>query len=141
MTKIQMPYQCLDVAGDVLIAARGSSIYCFSLENYSLLSIWKSGISAEPATPPTTKRRKLSHTGDSQEPNTRDGKKKTNSRLEAVASGLESPAVIALAVTKSGNHVVAVTGEDKSIRVFESAFEEGRKHRLQQISRRQANPT
>lgn len=46
-------------------------------------------------------------------------KKKQSNRAAAVTSGLEAPAVIALAATTTGSHVIAVTGEDKTIRVFE----------------------
>jgi len=44
----------------------------------------------------------------------------------------EAPAVIALASTRRGDHVIVVTGEDKSIRVFEH---DGR-GQLRQISQR-----
>lgn len=99
---------------------------------------------------PPAKKRKLSSENieakngetSASTPNTKqeqqDGKKKKqkqNNRSEAVASGLQAPAVIALAATKDGKHVIAVTGEDKSIRVFES-IEEGGSHKLQQLSQR-----
>jgi tRNA (guanine-N(7)-)-methyltransferase subunit TRM82 len=44
----------------------------------------------------------------------------------------EGPVVIALASTRRGDHVIVVTGEDKSIRVFEH---DG-KGQLRQISQR-----
>ena len=44
----------------------------------------------------------------------------------------EAPAVIALTSTTGGDHVIVVTGEDKSIRVFEH---DGRGH-LRHISQR-----
>ncbi|EKD17319.1 WD repeat domain-containing protein [Drepanopeziza brunnea f. sp. 'multigermtubi' MB_m1] len=93
---------------------------------------------------PPAKKRKLS---DEPEPNEDPDKKseqksgknekkaKPNSRSAAVSSGLEAPAVIALAATKDGRHVIAVTGEDKSIRVFEST-DEGGVQKLNQISQR-----
>jgi tRNA (guanine-N(7)-)-methyltransferase subunit TRM82 len=81
---------------------------------------------------PPVKRRKLSGAEDQE----KNGRKKANNRSDAVTSGLESPAVISLAVTKEGRHVVAVTGEDKSIRVFESIFAKDGKHQLRHLSRR-----
>ncbi|KAH7417023.1 guanine-N(7)--methyltransferase subunit trm82 [Cadophora sp. MPI-SDFR-AT-0126] len=175
-----MPYQCMVTCGNILVAARGSSIDSFNLENGSLLSTWTCPVSQDAiqkekpstiqsqkteespnlATPrerdvveadgPPAKKRKLSaenieaKNGDLSTliPNTnqeqQDSKKKKqkqNNRSAAVASGLQAPAVIALAATKDGRHVIAVTGEDKSIRAFES-IEEAGSHRLQQISQR-----
>ena len=65
----------------------------------------------------------------------KEGKKKQNNRSDAVLSGLEAPAVIALAATKDCHHVIVVTGEDKSIRVLEIA-QEGGEFRLKQLSQR-----
>ena len=175
-----MPYQCMVTCGNILVAARGSSIDSFNLENGSLLSSWTCPASQdatgkekpslvasqketnipESATPteeadneengPPAKKRKLSSENieaKNGEPSTstsnvkqeqQDGKRKKqkqNNRSEAVASGLQAPAVIALTATKDGKHVIAVTGEDKSIRVFES-IEEGGSHRLRHLSQR-----
>lgn len=163
--------------GNVLVAARGSSIDSFNVETGSLLSTWTCPASQEakkeipptvatpkeetpsPATPaegesaevdgPPAKKRKLSSenveakkedTSKSKtNPEQQDGKKqkrqKQNNRSEAVTSGLQAPAVIALAATQDGRHVIAVTGEDKSIRVFESISENG-SHRLNHLSQR-----
>lgn len=167
MSGLQVPYQCLKKSGNLLIAARGSSIDLFSLEDLSLLSTWKCPIvkqtsvkdatksiaqhslaekpetSAVPDTAtsqstPPAKRRKVSDEGVSEKQADAEGKlkKKANNRLDAVASGLEAPAVILLAVTKSGQHVIAVTGEDKSIRVFEIAVQEDGKQYLKSVSKR-----
>ena len=152
MSKLPMPYQCLQKCGNILIAARGSSIYSFNLEDRSLLSSWKCPTAFqdlkinETTKPPSTdvviesspspaKKRKLSATEDSQKSVESPGTKKTNNRADAVASGLEAPAVIALAVT-GDKHVVAVTGEDKTIRVFENVFKEDGKQYLKHISQR-----
>ncbi|PBP24629.1 WD repeat domain-containing protein [Diplocarpon rosae] len=99
-------------------------------------------------TGPPSKKRKLSdepEKGDQssapkdQKPDQRRGKKdkkpKQNYRSVAVSTGLETPAVIALAATTDGRHVIAVTGEDKCIRVFKR-IEEGGVEKLQQISER-----
>lgn len=154
------PYQCLQNAENFLLAARGSSIDLFSLEDLSLLSTWKCPIAqasnakdtrqsttqessdltnAETlqASPPA-KRRKLSEDKTVQE--AADGaqreKKKPNYRSDSVVSGLEAPAVTTLAVTRTGGHVIAVTGEDKSIRVFEIVVDEDKKHYLKILSQR-----
>lgn len=99
-----------------------------------------------PDSSPPPKRRKLS-TGIEDRPaqpsakengmkKDQNGGKKGNKRLDAVTSGLETPAVIALATTEGGRHVIAVTGEDKSIRVFENTFDGDGKHFLTQLSQR-----
>lgn len=154
------PYQCLEKAENFLVAARGSSIDLFSLEDLSLLSTWKcpteqasstndtrqSAIQQAPdltkpetslASPPA-KRRKLSQDNTAQEAGdaTQKAKQKPNHCSDSVVSGLEVPAVTALAVTKRGHHVIAVTGEDKSIRVFEIAVDEDKNHYLKTLSKR-----
>ena len=87
---------------------------------------------------PPAKRRKLSDEGTSQ--NTDDAepkaKQKANNRSESVAAGLGAPAVTTLAITRNGQHVIAVTGEDKSIRVFEIAFDGDGMHYLKSMSQR-----
>jgi len=163
---MRMPYQCLAKCGNILLAARGSRIDSFNLENGSLLSTWScpstqenlNGKVADGATikkittqnsesssvditldapSPPAKRRKLSSSEAADvEPGSKEGKKKQNNRSDAVASGLEAPAVIALTATRDARHVIAVTGEDKSIRVFENSIEEGGKQELKQISKR-----
>lgn len=165
---MRMPYQCMTRCGDILVAARGSSIDSFKLEDGLLLSTWNcpsSQHSQDGKTPngeldlttkvatiqtsesslveialdissPPAKKRKLSQSGQVPtlvEP--KDGKKKQNNRSAAVASGLEAPAVTVLASTTDGKHVIAVTGEDKSIRVFEHVFIDGA-HQLKQLSQR-----
>lgn len=146
--------------GNLLIAARGSSIDSFSLEDGSLLSTWKCPSTQEvrsgrhapevttklvaqnsessveitiDASSPPAKKRKLSASDPTPVP--KEVKKKQNNRSDAVASGLEAPAVTALTAAKGGRHVIAVTGEDKSIRVFENSKEDG-VNRLKQLSQR-----
>jgi tRNA (guanine-N(7)-)-methyltransferase subunit TRM82 len=167
----RMPYQCMARLGNILIAARGSSIDSLNISDGSLLSTWNcpstpipevSNGNATPKKPasevkpaleksesssvdvtldvsgsPPAKKRRLSKDEEKQPPkelvSQNPPKKKQNNRSDAVASGLEAPAVIALAVTRDGKHVVAVTGEDKTIRVFQSLSNEGY---LEQISQR-----
>lgn len=87
---------------------------------------------------PPAKRRKLSDEGTSQNPDDTEpkSKKKSNNRSDSVAAGLEAPAVTTLAITRNGQHVIAVTGEDKSIRVFEIAFDGDGMHYLKSVSQR-----
>lgn len=100
------------------------------------------------SSPRPTKRRKLSGGGDENEDpaetpndNKKEGKnmdkkeRKQNNRSESVASGLKAPAVIALAVTSDDRHVIAITGEDKSIRVFSLICQDGIA-KLEQLSQR-----
>ncbi len=160
-----MPYQCVVKLGNIVVAARGSSVDSFTLPEGSFLSTWSSSTLQEEANekseakptpilqnsesssvnvtldaaPPIKKRRLSKVSGeeekvDEKEP-AKEGKKKKNNRSDAVVSGLEAPAIIALAVTKDGKHVVAVTGEDKSIRVLESVSDDG-KQSLKQLSLR-----
>jgi tRNA (guanine-N(7)-)-methyltransferase subunit TRM82 len=163
----QIPYQCLKKYETTLIAARGSSIDLFNLEDHLLLSTWKCPSEPEPepgfslsvpetsmkpapqesksnadiisntdASTPQAKRRKLSNAAHSPKTSETNGQRKANNRSDAVASGLQAPAVIALAVARGGKHVIAVTGEDKSIRVFEDVSGPNGGHQLQQISQR-----
>jgi len=101
------------------------------------------------ASAPPAKRRKISeeeaqdeHSANGQKEDNKAGNKKNkkdkkqNNRLESVANGLGAPAIIALAVTSDSVHVIAITGEDKSIRVFSIISQDGIA-RLQQLSQRQ----
>ncbi|KAG9246592.1 guanine-N(7)--methyltransferase subunit trm82 [Calycina marina] len=162
MSKLTMPYQCLKQCGNLLIAARGSTIETFNLESRSLVSSWKcpsskplvSETSAqeevtavespapaeaapEESVIPPVKRRKLSlsETPAEENKNWKHNNKGKNHRQAAASTGLDSPAVIALAVTSNGHHVIAVTSEDKSIRVFENSYI-NLKHELKQLSQR-----
>jgi tRNA (guanine-N(7)-)-methyltransferase subunit TRM82 len=87
---------------------------------------------------PPAKRRKLSDEGASHkvEEREKESKQKYNNRSDSVASGLEAPAVVALTATRQGQHVIAVTGEDKTIRVFEIAVKEDGNYHLKSLSRR-----
>jgi tRNA (guanine-N(7)-)-methyltransferase subunit TRM82 len=166
MPKVWVPYQCLQRSGDILIAAAGSCIDLFSLQDGSLLSTWKCpaaqgsqngtpavkeapsnkpvsqkpesasvDVTADTSSPPAKKRKLSNSRIDEPTSNSCQEKKKKQPRSDAVASGLDAPAVIILAVTKAANHVIAVTGQDKCIRVFENVIEGG-VHRLKQISAR-----
>jgi tRNA (guanine-N(7)-)-methyltransferase subunit TRM82 len=184
-----MPYQCAEKLGNLLAAARDSSIDLFNLEDGSYLSTWTCPSSEKPqneklgveelnkvvttqesqsssvdivvdSSSPPAKRRKLSSGGaekqetPTNEPeedtrskyitkmssNGKDGKQskkqKQNNRSVAISTGLGAPAIIALAVTQDEKNVIAVTGEDKCIRVFK-VVDEGRPSYLKQVSERQ----
>jgi len=147
MSKHRIPYQCLKTCGDFLVAAKGSSIGSFNLKDGSLHSTWKclategskgtsNGEDAHALAPetsdsssvniarkessPPAKRRRLSDAEQDEAKDTRPstGKKKVNNRAPGVSTA-GAPSIIALAVTRDAKHVIAVTGEDKSIRVLE----------------------
>lgn len=177
MAKTRIPYHCLELCDNVLLAARGSSIDLFSLESGSRLSTWtcpptpssvnsnkKTPVtdntvgtlpdSIRSATPPPPKRRKLSPSSDGVPDNEKsvgaenalvDVEKSSERRPTynrgLTTTGLEAPAIIALISAPSGTHVIAVTGEDKSIRVFENLSVDGGKGGLHQISLRSVLPS
>ena len=162
----QMPYQRLQRSGNVLIAARGSSIDTFDLSNGSFLSSWSTApetVNApthstpnalESSSPPSKRRKvvdeedvadseptgqlsaKISTNGNGNGVAKAEKKKQQNqkSRAESASSGLEYPAVTCLAASSDGKHVVAVTAEDKSVRVLEHVKNESGKQGLRQIS-------
>ncbi|TVY84994.1 tRNA (guanine-N(7)-)-methyltransferase non-catalytic subunit trm82 [Lachnellula suecica] len=177
MTKMRMPYQCMQKCGTLLVAARGSNIDLFNLNDGSFISTWQCppsqgavkvkpsiaeaspklenkgsesssvDITVESSAPPA-KRRKLSEDGQDENSAKTHGEenkggtkktkkeKKQGNRLDSVASGLDAPAVIALAVTSDSQHMIAITGEDKSIRVFSVTPQDGVAN-LQHLSQRQ----
>lgn len=140
------PYQCLlycyrpeDSVSQILIAASGAYIHAFDVSSGQHLSCWP------PTNGPVTSNHKqatpvfineesdLNHDDNdsSQQPSKR---RKTSlpavistesSSAEIVVEGSDdredfhSNPVIKLAATSKGRHLVAVTGEDKCMRVFE----------------------
>jgi tRNA (guanine-N(7)-)-methyltransferase subunit TRM82 len=88
---------------------------------------------------PPAKRRRLFDGDGPQMPGEKDDKRERkvkNSRSDSVTSGLAAPAIIALAATKGGQHVIAATGEDKSIWVFKKVFREDGTQYLRDMSQR-----
>ncbi|PQE03357.1 hypothetical protein CJF30_00005521 [Rutstroemia sp. NJR-2017a BBW] len=152
-----MPYQCLKQCGNLLVAARGSSIDIFDIKDGSYLSTWKSPILGstgsstqagddtkggdpeqksetsspdivlDAATPPA-KRRKLSIGEEVQQ-----GKKSAKSNTPA-PKAFEPSSIINLTTTNDQRHVIAVTGEDKAIRVLRWEDDDGSS--LRQLSER-----
>ncbi|PQE10143.1 hypothetical protein CJF31_00004087 [Rutstroemia sp. NJR-2017a BVV2] len=163
MSKPRMPYQCLKQCGNLLVAARGSSIDIFDIKDGSYLSTWKSPIPGstesstqagddtkdgdpeqksetsspdivlDAATPPA-KRRKLSigeETGKSVV--VQQGKKSAKSNTPA-SKAFEPSSITNLTTTNDQRHVIAVTGEDKAIRVLKWEDDDGSS--LRQLSER-----
>jgi tRNA (guanine-N(7)-)-methyltransferase subunit TRM82 len=147
------PYQRLETFGGVLVAASLSHLDLFSLEDGSRLSSWiclnsseETGLAgcdegngglparqiAQQCEPPAKKRRLSKHNAEEEEAVSRVNKLST--RQPATAVGIyEGPTFIALSSTKSGEHVIAVTAEDKTIRVLKHDTRTGK---LQQLSQR-----
>jgi tRNA (guanine-N(7)-)-methyltransferase subunit TRM82 len=134
-SKFQYPLQCIQhIRGptphprSLLVASAGPNLYSFSAEDGRRLSIWpraqhssseaqleKNG-DADSGEPPEKKRR------ISSEDQKNDQVGPEPSAQEGAQSGKPStswstiPIVVA---SPTGHHIVAVTGEDKCIRVFE----------------------
>ena len=153
------PFQCLLVCSrlvgkpiSVIVAASRSSIFSFSASDGSFLSSWPQGFKSD--TTSTTfitnpdaktesqeknlerpgKRRKLSASGDisdssSAEIVVENGRGKGRKPRD---KGKSIPAVIKIIGTSDGKNIVAVTGGDKCIRVFQ-LLENGS---LEQLSQR-----
>ncbi|RDW78136.1 hypothetical protein BP5796_05988 [Coleophoma crateriformis] len=96
------------------------------------LQISESAELEEAANGPPAKKRKLSKASDEVEAQV-DTKENTNAKKRGKQLNVfESPAVITMESSKAEGHVIAVTGEDKSIRVFEVASNGS----LKQVSQR-----
>ena len=128
----------------ISVGANGSSIHTFSAQNGRYLSTWPSLYSSAQTQPKGQDHTNKSGThplgdsppDDSERPSKRQKvslarDESSNSAAEIVVGGdsdndesaipqqLLNPLVIKLAGTSNGQHVVAVTGEDKCIRVFD----------------------
>lgn len=138
----QHPFQTVQQLGsqgpdgrDLLFAAAGSKIYTFDVDNGRQLSVWPQDLEPQQGQPepvetspkgdeldsesqgPPEKRRKLSSSGaekpgDSQEDTRKDSGKKGTSAVEWTTIPI-------LTTSADGKHLIAVTGEDKCIRVFD----------------------
>ena len=133
------PFQCVLFCSrlkqglpSIVLAASGSSIYSIGSSDGALLSIWPKRTHLEKSVPADSdeviserpeKRRKLSVAASSESSSAEivveNGGKKKRSRARARLMGADFPAIIKLISTSSGKHAVAVTGEDKCIRVFD----------------------
>ncbi|KAK3904853.1 hypothetical protein C8A05DRAFT_42150 [Staphylotrichum tortipilum] len=125
---MDLPYHLIKVCGNVVFAAQGSDIHSFSsaLEH---ISTWKYPVkqpdeskapeseaqeSPAPEGPPT-KRRKVENGQESASKGQQGSKKNVKHDLPAN----EKPFLQKLFTTADGRHLVAMTGSDKTIWVFE----------------------
>jgi hypothetical protein len=148
------PYQRLETFGRILVAASLSSIDFLSLEDGSLLSSWTclnssgetsladlgkedSEFPARQRGGPPIKRRRLSSYEKEKEEPAQSINKLATKQLDSAAGRSEGPVFIALSSTRSGEHVIGVTAEDKTIRVLKHDTRTGR---LEQLSQRQVAP-
>jgi tRNA (guanine-N(7)-)-methyltransferase subunit TRM82 len=143
---MKLPYQQIQVNGNVIFTARGGKIHTFSLSTGAWLSSWRheqakqdsasGATSAGNADGPPAKRQKTEAAQAAQaakdpeassETALKSGelaqKDKKGSRngptgRKAVSRPPEQPLITHLRCTDDGSHVVAVTGHDKSIWVF-----------------------
>lgn len=138
---MQHPFQCLALAATpevyILVAATGSSISTYRLNDGALLATWfppcatrnESSEVERMGTPPVGERSK----DDTEPPDKRrklsDHGKVPNSPVagtavdvhKCVAGSLRAsnPAITKLTITSDAKNVIAVTGDDKCIRVFD----------------------
>ncbi|CAI7590963.1 unnamed protein product [Penicillium manginii] len=141
MANFQHPFQCLNYtkqqsssSAGFLIASAGRRLYSYAAANGQCLDVWpktvqSSSESASEDQVPAEKRRKLSTAPDDQN----EESKEKPSTKKAPGNQLPEWTNIPILLTSSdGKHVVAVTADDKCIRVF-SLSEDGK---LDEISSR-----
>lgn len=130
--KIQHPFQCIEATRvctpdgechSVLLAASGPTIRCFDIQSGKLCSSWGSGVEtaqenahdiADNDGEPPGKKLRLSEPEDDGNATVSKKGKKNGDQAKA-----EGAAVIILQVIPGSQRFVAVTGEDKAVRVFE----------------------
>lgn len=127
--KAQYPFNCIRCAGGNIIASAGPKLYSFSASDGRKLCTWPDNMigiageaqengSAERSEEPPEKRRKLSPTKDEEDDH---AEKQATGKDKASTTAWSSIPIIV--PTPNGRHVVAVTAEDKHIRVFEIGTE------------------
>ncbi|KAH8890961.1 hypothetical protein GQ53DRAFT_806917 [Thozetella sp. PMI_491] len=131
---MKLPYHLLQVAGEVILAAQGANIISFNAEG-SHLSTWTHPTQAsQTADEPPSKRRKVETVQEGSQDddaNAVDGqptggpgqpgkKRKRGKKGEGQKQdGEGSPIIQVLIATPDGSHIVALTGADKTIWVFQ----------------------
>lgn len=156
----EMPYQAIKAVGNLLFAARGSSIDLIDIKNATILSTWtcpptysqnhhttsevESGERSfnnlgekNENSPPVKKRKLSSEKNNLSDKNLKEAEvlEPTDGKNKGDAYHVESPTVSILTSTLSGKHIIIVTGEDKSIRVLEKVGED-QSQKLIQLSQR-----
>lgn len=157
MDFLPRPYQCIQKCGNVLVAARGPNIDAFNIKSGTLVSTWHCPTSQDPSSTslknnyvtvksskdgidldlasPEAKRRRLSNSaaenGSSQEDC--EGESKIEQPTSA-SRQLSGPTVINMIATSNEEYLVAVTGEDKSIRVLRWKDTDDSDHSLEELS-------
>ena len=134
------PFQCLlycpksgSQQPDILLAASGSSIFSFDVQSGSLLSTWPSppkrsleiGDPGNRYAERQSERQEISISREASHSGSADIVVGNDLDIDSNANrnGGSSGNVAKLICTSDSKHVVAVTAEDKSIRVFEQAVD------------------
>ncbi|KAH6619640.1 hypothetical protein B0J18DRAFT_458607 [Chaetomium sp. MPI-SDFR-AT-0129] len=132
-----LPYHLVKVCGDAVFIAKGSDIHAFT-SNFQHVSTWKYPVqqpiveSKAPSTetpespaqdgPPTKRRRvepKKDKASNGHQTETKNGQPKSKKAAQYDVPANERPFVQGLYATEDGRHLVAITGSDKTIWVFE----------------------
>jgi tRNA (guanine-N(7)-)-methyltransferase subunit TRM82 len=159
---MKVPYSQVHVHGPVIFAARSGWIDSFNVQDGNHISTWKHPDSTnvekteerdgDAAAEPPSKRQKTSEAEDVSTLKTADVAQDGNGETGSAEKGQNSkkakaapksqmsrapdrPVVIQLTGTSDGKHIVAVTGHDKAIWVFEH---DGEGH-LKQLGKRSAS--
>ena len=141
----QHPFHCVQFldrqsngSQDLLIASAGPKIYSYAAKSGQRLAVWPQNAEpsdkdgAENSQEPPEKKRRVS---DSGAPKREDAKSAAKEMGKPTAS-IEWSNIPLLVASSNGKHVVALTGEDKCIRVL-SVGEDGV---LDQLSARYGSP-
>ena len=121
----QYPFQCIRLVGQqssgrqLIVASAGSKIYTYAAETGERIAIWpEAANTAAPSTAgeePLEKRRKVSPTPDQSSEDPKPASQKSG-KPESSPAWSTIPILV---VSADGEYVIAVTAEDKCIRVFE----------------------
>lgn len=123
----QYPFHCLRYAGGFIVASAGPNLYSYSASDGRKLFTWpesKTSISSEAETndapersdEPPEKRRKISPTSAANDDNNNNNNRAIEKNNKTATAWSSIPVLVP---SPSGRHVVAVTAEDKHIRVFD----------------------
>lgn len=120
--------------GGILVAATGPKIYTFDVENGRQLSVWPQSLDPEKSEPidtapgdevdsesqgPPEKKRKLSPSADDSKAD--DSKVANGKDSGGKGKSTEEWTIIPILTTSAdGKHLIALTGEDKCVRVFDA---------------------